>query len=185
METSDDPITIGLIVAGGIVTAEGQRKEGEAQNVQAQNEALIAEFNAKVAKRQGEAEAAAAIEKARKQEREGRAFKARQRAAIGKSGVDFSGSTLSVLVDTASELERDRLTLIREGMLAKQRGVSRAAGLGLEASAARTRGKALKRAGKTKAIGTLLSTGGAARSASIGGQTNDQRLAAKHGISFP
>lgn len=167
MDTSDDPITIGLIVAGGVLTAKGQAEAGAAQQGQAENEARIAEFNAKVAKRQGEAEAAAAIEKARRRAREGEAFKAKQRAAIGVSGVDFSGSTLTVLADTATELERDRLTIVREGILAKQRGESRAAGLGLEADAARIRGKALAKAGKTKALGTLLSTAG-----SVGSVTN-------------
>lgn len=163
MTESDDPVTIGLIVAGGVMTAEGQRQAGEAANVQAKNEARIAEFNAKVAERQGQAEAAAITEKAKRQEREGRRLIGAQKAAIAKSGVDFSGSTLSVLAETATELERDRLTILRESILAGQRGESRALGLGLEAEAAKTRGKALQRAGRTKAIGTLLATAGAAR----------------------
>ena len=177
-----DPITIGLIIAGGVITAKGQADAGKAQNTQAKNEARIAEFNAGVARRQGDAEQAARVEAAKKQEREGKALKGRQIATIGKSGVDFSGSTLSVLVDTASELERDRLTILREGKLAKQRGESRSAGLVLEADAARIRGKALQKAGKTKAIGTLLSTAGAASGAANSGKSPDQILAAKHGI---
>jgi hypothetical protein len=162
MVESDDPVTIGLMVAGGVVQARAQQQAGEAQNIQAQNEARIAEFNAQVARRQGEAEAAALEAKARRQAKKGERVIGTARAAIGKSGVAFSGSTLAVLADTATELERDRLTILRESILARQRGESRAAGLGLEAQAARTRGKALKRAGKTKALGTLLSAGGKA-----------------------
>ena len=150
-------------IVGGMVQAKSYKQQASAVEAQGENERRIAEYNAKVAEREGEAEQQAAVAEARKQEKEGDAFKARQRAMYAMSGVDWaSGSSLAVLTDTASELEHDRLTILREGYLAKQRGKSRAAALKFEGAAARQRGKAKAKALKKKATGTLITSIGSA-----------------------
>ena len=152
----------GITLAGGIMRSQGQRQAAGAAETQGENERRIAEYNAKVAERDAEAERQAAVAKARKQEKEGTALKAKQRAMYAGSGVEVSGSSLAVLADAAIELEHDRLTILREGFLAKQRGESRAAGLRMEGAAAKQRGKAKSKALKKQATGTLLTSIGSA-----------------------
>lgn len=154
-----DPITIGFIVAGSL-TAISKVQEGRAARQAGDTQEQIAQRNALLAERQAEAEQQAAVEAAKKQEREGRALKGRQRAVIAKSGVAARGSPLAVLVETAENLEADRLTILREGAISAaqrrgQAGVFRAQG-----AAASARGRAASRAANLAATGTLLSTVG-------------------------
>lgn len=161
METSDDPITIGLIVAGGVLTAKGQIEQGRAARQAGADAQAIANRNALLAERQAEAEQQAAVATARKQEREGKALKSRQRAVIAKSGVLSLGSPLAVLVETAENLEADRLQILREGTISASQKRGEAGIFRLEGAAAKKKGKATSRASKLAAAGTILTTAGA------------------------
>ena len=97
-------ITIGLIIAGGTLTAVSQVQQGRAARQAGRTQEAIAQRNALLAERQAEAEQQAAVEEAKRQEREGEALKGKQRAAIAKSGVLARGTPLSVLVETAEVL---------------------------------------------------------------------------------
>ena len=155
-----DPITIALVVGGGI-KAVGAIQQGRAARQAGEAQEAIAERNALLAERQAEAEQQAAVEAAKQQEREGEALKGRQRAAIAKSGVLARGTPLSVLVETAVDLEADRLNILREGRISasqrrQQAGIFRAQG-----QAAKQRGRAIGRASTLASAGTILTTVGA------------------------
>ncbi len=155
-------ITAGLIV-GGALTAKSQIDQGRAARQAGRDQEAIANRNAILAERQGEAEQQAAIVEARKQEREGKALKGRQRAALAKSGVEISrGTPLAVIVETAENLEADRLTILREGAISASRRKGQADVLRAQGSAAKARGKATSRASRLASAGTLLSTVGTA-----------------------
>ena len=156
-----DPITIALIV-GGSLTAAGQIQQGRAAKAAGETQEAIAQRNALLAERQAEAEQQAAAREALQQERQGRALKGSQRAAIAKAGVQARGTPLSLIVETAENLEADRLNILREGaitasQLKGQAGVFRAQG-----AAAAARGKAASRASRLAATGTILTTIGTA-----------------------
>ncbi len=161
MDTSDDPLTIGLIIAGGVLTAKGQIEQGRAARAAGETQQAIANRNAILAERQAEAEQQAAVEAARQQEREGKALKGRQRAAIAKSGVLARGTPLAVIVETAENLEADRLNILREGAISAAQRRGQAGVLRAQGEAAKARGKATARASKLAAVGTILTTTGA------------------------
>ena len=109
--------------------------------------------------RQAEAEQQAAIEEERRQEREGEAFKGRQRAAIAKTGVvGGRGTPLTVLVETAETLEAERLNILREGAISASQRKAQAGIIRAQGAAAKARGKAAGRAANLAAFGTILST---------------------------
>ena len=159
MVESDDPITIALIV-GGALTAKSQIDQGRAARQAGKTQEAIANRNALLAERQAEAEQQAAAREALKQEREGRAFKSRQRAVIAKSGVQARGTPLAVLVETAENLEADRLNILREGAISAAQRRGQADVLRFQGRAAKKRGEAASRASKLAAAGTILSTVG-------------------------
>jgi hypothetical protein len=165
MDTSDDPITIGLIVGGSLAVA-GEVQKGQAAQQAGETQAAIAARNAQLAERQASEARTAAAAEALRIERQGKALRGRQRALFAKSGVELRGTPLSVIVDTATNVEADRLTTLREGAiqagtLKEQAGIFRAQG-----KAAKTKGKALKRASILSAVGqgaSTVSTVGASR----------------------
>ena len=155
-----DLIAIALAVSGGLqvlsTVKQGQaaRRAGETQEAIAQRDALLAE-------RQAEAEQQAAVAEARKQEREGKALKGRQRAAIAKAGVvGGRGTPLALLVETAEVLEAERLTILREGAISASQRRQQAGILRVQGAAAAARGRAASRAATLSAAGTILSTVG-------------------------
>ncbi len=154
-----DPITIALIV-GGSLTAVSQIQQGRAARQAGKTQQAIAERNALLAERQAEAEQQAAIAEARKQEREGEAFKGKQRAAFAKAGVQARGTPLAVLVETAETLEAERLTILREGAISAAQRRGQAGVLRAQGAAAKARGKAAFRGARLAAGGTILSTVG-------------------------
>jgi len=153
-----DPITI-AIVAGATLTAKSQIEQGRAARRAGRDQEAIAQRNALLAERQAEAEQQAAIEAARQQEREGKALKGRQKAAIAKAGVQIGrGTPLTLLVETAEDLEADRLRILREGAISAAQRKGQADILRLQGAAAKARGKAAGRAANLAAAGTILTT---------------------------
>ena len=160
METNDDPITIALVVGGSLQALSGIQ-QGRAARAQGRAQEEIALRNAQLAERQAEAEQQAAIEAARQQERVGEELKGRQRAAFAKAGVQIArGTPLSVLVETAEDLEADRLTILREGAISAAQRRSQADIFRAQGTAAKARGRAIGRASTLAAAGTILTTVG-------------------------
>ncbi len=106
-----------LLIVGGALTAKSRIEQGRAARQAGETQEAIGQRNALLAERQAEAEQQAAVEAARKQEREGEVLKGRQRAVIAKSRVLTRGTPLSVIVETAENLEADRLNILREGAI--------------------------------------------------------------------
>lgn len=148
---------VAIAVAGIGISAFAVIEQGRAAEEQGDFQAKIAERNAEQAQRDAEAQRQAAAELAVQKEREGRALKGRQRALIGKSGVELRGSPLSVLVETAQDIEADRLTILKEGAIAASTEEFRAGIIRAEGSAAKERGRAAKRGAILSAVGQTAS----------------------------
>ena len=145
----------GLLLAGTALAVGGQIQQGRAAEREAKNAAAISEFNAQQKLQEGKAQQQRSKREAEIQQRQGAELQASQRAAFGKAGVTGRGSPLTVQVDTAKQLELDRLTILREGSEALRRSESAAAGERLQASSFRQQGRAARR-------GSLLAAGGTA-----------------------
>lgn len=154
-----DPITIALIVGGGL-TAVSKVQQGRAARQAGRTQEAIANRNALLAEQQAEAEQQAAVAEAKQQEKAGEALKGRQRAVIAKAGVEARGTPLSVLVETAETLEAERLTILREGAISASQRQQQAGILRAQGAAAKARGKAAGRAANLAAAGTILTTVG-------------------------
>ena len=153
-----ETLLIPLLIAGGTVATVSAIQQGRAAEAQGRTQEKIAQRNADIALKQAEEEKQAAAAQAIAQERRGRALIGEQRAKFAKSGVELRGSPLSVLVETAEELEADRLSILRTGSIAAGRNIARAGIFRAQGSAAKARGTAAKRASVLSAVGTGLST---------------------------
>jgi hypothetical protein len=92
-------------IAAAAVSAAGSLVSGVSQYGQAKSQAAYAKANADLAEEQGESEAALIREKARR-------LSGQNRAAIGASGVDISGSFLDALADSDIDAELDAQTAL-------------------------------------------------------------------------
>jgi hypothetical protein len=92
-------------IAAAAVSAAGSLVSGVSQYGQAKSQAAYAKANADMAEEQGESEAALIREKARR-------LSGQNRAAIGASGVDISGSFLDALADSDIDAELDAQTAL-------------------------------------------------------------------------
>ena len=158
-----ETIILGAIIAGGVTTAVGQVQAGREARAQEETKAAIAAQNARLKETEAKAEQEAAQAAAKAFAERGEEITARQRVLFAKAGVDPSrGTPLSVVVKTAKELEADRLTILREGMISQAQRKAEAQIFRLRGSAARRRGRAASRGSKLAAAGTILSTVGTA-----------------------
>jgi len=156
METSDDPVTIALVV-GASITTVSTIQQGRAAKKQGDFQSKIAARNAEQAIKDAEGKRQAASAAAVQKEREGRELKARQVAGFAKSGVELRGSPLSVLVQTAQDTAADATTIRREGAILAATDEFRAGTLIAQGTAAKARGKATQRASVLSAVGTGVS----------------------------
>ena len=122
-------------------------------------EAKMAEYNAKMAERQGvEALKAGAREEERFRQ-QARQFQSSQRTTAAASGAQVSGSALSVLADTAMGIEQDADT-IRFNTLKDKWGFDvQRTNFTNQANAARASAKNAKTAGWMGGFTSLLGTG--------------------------
>lgn len=159
-----DPITLAIIAVsvGGGLQAVSMVQQGRAAREAGKTQEAIAARNAALAERQAEAEQQAAAAEAKRQRKEGEELLARQRALFAKGGVEMRGTPLSVVVDTAEELEADRLTILREGAISAAQRRGQADILRMQGKAAKQRGRAAYRGSVLSAGGTILSTVGTA-----------------------
>lgn len=152
-------LPMALTIVGGLFSAASSVMAGRAQAQAYEAEARMAEYNTKLAERQGvEALKAGAREEERFRQ-QARQFQSSQRTTMAASGVQASGSALSVLADTAMGIEQDADT-IRFNTLKDKWGfdVQRTNFLN-QASAARTSAKNAKAAGWMGGFTSLLGTG--------------------------
>lgn len=155
-----------LALAGGGIGAYASLRAGKAQE-------KMAKYNAAVAMREAAAAKEAAAYEEKQQRRQTEKLLSKQRAAYAKAGVQFTGSPLLVMEETAAEAELDALAIRRGGEIAAGRAISQAA---LD----RMRGKQFRRAGRIGAVTSLLGGGAtAAFMGTRGGMTQSQLYSPK------
>ena len=157
METSDDPVATPLLIASTVAETVSTIQQGRAAKAQGEFQADIAERNAQQALREAEAKSEAARARAAQRRREGEELASRQRAAYAKSGVEFRGSPLSTLIQTAEDTEADIFNILREGEIARQSDIFRAGTMRAEGASAKARGRAASRASVLSAVSTGMS----------------------------
>jgi hypothetical protein len=145
------------LIAGAIAGTVGAIQQGRAAAAQGQAEQDILNFNAAQKIKEAEEIRAAASEEAAKFARKAKAFKGAQRVAIARGGVLATGTPALLLEETAQELEADRLAILEQGFLRGEFAESQAFGQRFAGTAARARGRNIRR-------GSLLTAGGIAAS---------------------
>lgn len=153
LATGLEPLIVPLLIAAVTTQVVSTVQQGRAARARGEFQAEIAARNAEEARQAAEGQRQAAAEAAIQQERRGRALKGRQRALFAKSGVELRGSPLSVLVETAQDLEADRLTIRREGAIRASSLEARAGIIQAQGRAARLRGRTAQRASVLSAVG--------------------------------
>lgn len=143
-------------LASAGVAAYGQYQQGKTAQSQAKAQAAWNLYNSKVAKREAEVERQATTFDLQQQKKRAGRLLARQRALIGKSGVEIEGSPLLVAEDTAAELAKEQINI-------QLRGTRRAMGFETQsildvskASAAKQRAAGFGRAAVIGAGGSIL-----------------------------
>jgi hypothetical protein len=141
-------IAIVLTVATGVYSAVQQQKAADKAEEANEYNASIIDENAKAIQDK------AAYDEEMHRERVKKLLKS-QRALYGGSGVDMAGSPLMVQADTMEQGEMDALAIRQGGNVAAAQKRS-------EANLMRMYGRNAASAGKSQAVGTLLSTGASA-----------------------
>ena len=143
---------IPMMIAGTVASAGQQYQQGKEQR-------KLYKQRAGVALADAAAVAKATKFEAREKRKEGKRFKARQKALFAKSGVRIAETALLVMGETEAEFERDAAFITEGGLVKEQRLRSQA---GFE----RKMGKSAFRAGRLGAGATLLT--GAGRIGTVG-----------------
>jgi len=110
------------------------------QIVSARREAKALEYNAKLEQQRIKALDISRDIELRKQAKEKRAFVARQKALVGKSGIALAGSPLTVINDTLYEFAMDAATTAFNYSIEKSQSVGRIEQLEMAASGTRAQG---------------------------------------------
>lgn len=150
---------IALGATGLGLQMKGAHEEGKALEAKAKSEAAWQEYNAKLAEREATEAQTAAAEEEKKHRKAAARLKARARTQAGKAGIEPIGSFEKVHEETVVELEADALNIRRSGFVGAQRLIGEAQLSRLKGRSALFRGRAARRAGRLKAIGTGLSGG--------------------------
>src|SRR5690242_7903072 len=128
-------------IAAAAASAVGSLVSGVSQYGQARGQAAYANANAGLAEQQAQSQAQVIREKARR-------LSGQNRAAIGASGVDISGSFLDALADSDIDAELDAQTALWNGKI--------------EAANQRAQAKAARASGTSALIGGIFGAGTAA-----------------------
>lgn len=165
-----DPITLTVIAAtGAVIGAAGTAFGAVAAKQQASQQAALANANAQATARDAMfARDQAAFNEARSREQASRVA-GRQRAGIGASGVDFSGSPLDLLQETAIQSELDAQSIRRTGEF-------RAQGLDFQAEGDQYRANAYRAQGNTALTSGMISAGSQLASGLGGASMNRIRM---------
>ena len=153
---------IAVAATGAGISAYGQYQAGKQAQQQAKAQAAWHMYNARVAKREKDAQDAANRFASRQQKKRSQALLASQRAMIGASGVEMEGSPLLVAEDTAAELAKEemnlRLTGQRKSMAYESQSILDVS----KASAANAAAAGYGRAAVIGAAGTSIQGAGSA-----------------------
>lgn len=142
-------IGIGLTLLGGAYTADAQKKAGQAQEEQSQENAKAADTAAR------NTTLSAQVEEDRRRQQT-RQMLASQRTALAANNVDMStGTPMEILGDTAAIGEQDALTI-------RANAARQAWGYQVEANNERNAGRMAKVGGQNAATGTYLTTAASA-----------------------
>lgn len=156
-----DPVTAMMVmtIASGTVSAIGSIQEGNAAMASAEYQSAVLSNNATMERNKAKQELAAGQNEANQKRREVAAIIGRQRAGVGASGVEMSGSYLDVLTDTAGQGAFD-IAMIRHNaeIRATDRNFS-AQNFDAQSDLTMMEGRAARQAGYMSALGTALSTG--------------------------
>lgn len=147
---------IPLLIAAISVQAYSQYQQGRSAAAQAKQEAAWHDYNAKVAKREAEAERKASEFESRQHTRKAKQILARHRTLVGASGVTQEGSPLLLAEDTAAQLAIEGANIRTAG--ARRVGAWKSKSI-LDTSMARVARKAApgyKQAGYLKAGSSIL-----------------------------
>lgn len=157
-----DPVTavvVGLTIAAGATTAYGQIQQGNYANAMGKYEAQIAERNAKISE-QGRVDAA------KRGEREQLNHWRRVAQAMGEQRATFAAGNLDVNFGTPADVVEDTMLIgMEDSSIIAENTKKEIEGFDIEAAnfrdagaAAKSRGKAAKKAGRIAAVGTILGT---------------------------
>jgi len=156
-----EPATIALVV-GGAVSAYGAYSGGQMQKQLSNYNASLSDENAKIQARAAEDATAQGSIKEDQHRAKIRQFLGKQTAAYGASGAGFSGSVSDTLTETALFGEQDAQT-IRANAVREAYGFRVGEANSLNAAAgSRFQGAMAAASGKNKAIGSLITSAGAA-----------------------
>jgi hypothetical protein len=139
-------IPLVIMAVGAAVSAAGAIKQGNDQ-------AAIADYNAKVGEVNAQQAQAEAAVNAGQQDRQTRQTLGQAAAAYGAAGVDMTGSPLDVMMDSASQGELAKRLILYQGD-------TKAAALRQGASVSEAQGGAAQTAGYFSAGSTLLTSAG-------------------------
>lgn len=160
-----------LLLAGTGLMAAGQYQQGQAAKVQGKSEQILADFNAAVTERAGQAENKAKEYQAAVFEEQGLELLGEQKVAQARSGtLSTVGTPELVRKKTITNLDIDKRMILREGELAKSYAYSQATGMRLQGKAAKLRGKYAARGATLSAAGTILTGLGMAGYMGSGGK---------------
>lgn len=152
-------IAIIAMAVGTGVQAYSQYQQGKAASEQAKAEAAWHDYNAKIAKKEAEAERKVADFEATQHTRAAKQILARHRAFVGKSGVTMEGSPLLVAEDTAAQLAIEGANIRMAGERRIGAWKSKSILDTSKAYAARSSAKGLRQAGALKAGASILQGG--------------------------
>jgi len=144
------------MLAGTAISAYGAYAQGKAAQQEAENAAVISEYNAQVSEREAAAIDRATTKRDEILQQQAREFEATQRATYGRSGVTMSGSPLTVLATTAQTLEQDRLTELAEYDLRASQARSQAVGQRLQGKSYQSQAKSAGRGAILSGVGTAF-----------------------------
>ncbi len=145
-------------VAGVGLSAAGEVQQSRAAKSQAESQAAILEFNARVAGREAASQEAAAAFAQKRQSKEAARTRSALLAGLGASGVVVSeGTPLMIEAAQAEELELENLLIGFEGRVGAERARSQAQLDRLQAQRFRQAGVSARQAGTIGAGATLLS----------------------------
>lgn len=154
--------TTALLIGGAGVSAYGQYQQGQAAKDAAEYQAAVSRNNAIMEDRRAQQELEAGDREAIQRRRAIAQLIGQQRANVGASGVEASGSPLEVIADTAEQGTLDMATIRYNAELRAQDRRFSAQNLRAQSVLQEFEGRSAARAGQIGAFGTILGGAGQA-----------------------
>lgn len=153
-EEPPDPVTLTVLaVTGTVLAATGTAIGAASAHQNAQYQASMAQSNALAAQREADYARQQAAYNENLQREQAAKVRGAQRAAIGASGLDFSGSPLDLLEETAFQSEIEAQQIRRQGEFS-------AASSEFDAAGSLLKSRAYRATGNTQLTAGLVSSGG-------------------------